>query len=377
MRLIILHSILPAYRKDFFETLNQQLKKDDIELTVFHGTSFFKQINSDTNPKYSAVPLLTKEFSLFGYRIVWWKGIFKQIKHINPDMVIILFSPGNISFWLVQLYANFHKIKVGLWSNGSVRKEITGIKKKIREFFLNFFLYRAKVHISYGSRYKKELLAMGIDESKVFVAQNTINVEKILSFCAENKRARTEEYVNFLSVGVLIKDKNLDPAIRAVSRLIREGFKIHFTIVGKGTIIEELRRLVREEEMDENIFLSGYVSDTEITSYFLNADVFIMPGTGGLAINEAMAYGLPVISTVADGTIIDLLQEGRNGYFLNESAGVEHIYDVCKKILLKSKSDLMEMGNLSRQIVSEKATLKNMVDNFVQAILYAAKLPGR
>jgi glycosyltransferase involved in cell wall biosynthesis len=370
MKLLILHSILPAYRKDFFELLNRQLLKKDIELTVMHGTSHFKQINSDTDPKYPAVPMLTKEFRFFGYRIVRWKGIFGKLRSLKPDMVIILFSPGNLTFWLVQLYCYLYKIKVGIWSNGSVRKEITGIKKKIRGMFLNFFLFRARFHLSYGSRYKKELLAMGIKKSKIFVAQNTINVEKILSFCESRKREPSSGYFTFLSVGVLIKDKNIDLAIRAFSRLIREGYRVRFNIIGKGLIIEELRSLVKEEKMEENIFVLGYKSDDEIPSYFLDADVFIMPGTGGLAINEAMAYGLPLISTVADGTIIDLLIEGWNGYYVNEVASVENIYEVCKTVLNKEKTELTGMGERSRQLVIEKATLQNMVNNFEKAILY-------
>jgi glycosyltransferase involved in cell wall biosynthesis len=370
MKIVILHPILPAYRKDFFELLNKQLKKKGIELTVMHGTSHFKQINSDTDPTYPTVPLLTREGRFLGYRIVRWKGVFSKLRSISPDMVIILFSPGNLTFWLVQLYCYYNKIKVGIWSNGSVRQEITGLKKKIRGIFLNFFLFRALFHLSYGSRYKKELLALGIEESKIFVAQNTINVEKIISFCAGRKPEKSGEYLTFLSVGVLIRDKNLSNAIRAVSRLIRENYKVHFDIIGKGTIIEELRALVKEEKMEKNIFVLGYKSDAEIPQYFLNADVFIMPGTGGLAINEAMAYGLPLISTIADGTIIDLLIEGQNGYYVDEMASVDNLYEVCKRTLKKEKNELIEMGNLSRQIVTEKATLQNMVNNFEKAILY-------
>jgi glycosyltransferase involved in cell wall biosynthesis len=128
--------------------------------------------------------------------------------------------------------------------------------------------------------------------------------------------------------------------------------------------------LVREEKMEKDIFVLGYKSDEEIPAYFLNADVFLMPGTGGLAINEAMAYGLPVISTIADGTIIDLLYEGKNGYYLNENASLENIYSVCKTALNIDKTHLLEMGNISRQIISEKATLYNMVHNYEKAILY-------
>lgn len=375
MKLFILHPTLPAYRKDFFEALNNQLKGKDIDLTVVHGTSFFKKtIKSDEHPKYNTCPLLTKEYSFFGYRIVRWKGMIKKLRSSKPDMVIILFCPGNITFWRVQLYCYLHKIKIGLWSNGSVRNEITGAKRKVRGFFLNFFTRRAHFHICYGTRYRKELLAAGYNESKIFVAQNTINVEKIM---AQNpaREVRNDDQYNFLYVGALIKTKNLDLAIRVIARLIREGFKVKFNIAGGGTIIEELRSLVIEEKMEDNISVLGYISDEEIPSFFNNADVFFLPGTGGLSINEAMAYGLPLISTIADGTILDLLYEGKNGYYLNDIPDFDNLYEVCKKTLQNSKTQLHEMGNASRQIVKDSATLKNMVDEYQQAILYGMETP--
>ena len=377
MKLAILHSILPAYRKDFFESLNKQLKKSDIDLTVIHGTSFFnKAITADTNPEYSAVPLETKEYKFLGYRIVWWKGLFRSIKQIRPDMLIILFSPGNLTFWFAQMYAYLNKIKIGLWSNGSVRKEITGTKRKIRSIFLNFFLKRADVHICYGSRYEKELLDMGIDRGKIFVAQNTINVEKIMAYCGDKICGSSNGSINFLTVGALIKNKNLDLAIKAISRLNKEGHNVHFNIIGKGSIMEDLRSQVRNENMENNIFVLGYKSDDEIPSYFLDSDVFILPGTGGLSINEAMAYGLPVLSTVADGTIVDLLFEGKNGYYLNEKTTEENIYEVCKRVIEKGKHELSEMGIMSRKIITEKATLSNMDLNFKKAVLSCIGFSG-
>jgi glycosyltransferase involved in cell wall biosynthesis len=374
MKVIIIHLTLPAYRKDFFESLNQQLKERDIDLTVIHGSSYFnKTIKSDTNPKYSTVPLVTRDYNFIGYRIVWWKGIFKKIRNIDPDMIIVHFCPGNISLWLVQLYCYLFRINVGIWANGSVRKEMTGIKKKLRKLFLNFFLFRAKFHICYGTKYKKELLELGIKEEKIFVAQNTINIEKILSLSANKKYDINKEWFNILFVGALIRAKNLDLTIKAIARLIREGYKVKFNIIGQGLIIDELRSLVKSEEMEENIFVLGYISDEEIPTFFLNADVFLLTGMGGLAINEAMAYGLPVISSVADGTIIDLLYDGKNGYYLDEEINIENIYSTCKKALEDSRSKLAEMGIQSRQIVHEKASLNNMVSGFESAIIYGSR----
>ena len=168
-----------------------------------------------------------------------------------------------------------------------------------------------------------------------------------------------------------MKGKNLDLAIKAIARLIREGYMVKFKIVGSGELVDDLRSLVKEEQMDENISVHGYINDEKIPDFFNEADVFLLPGTGGLAINEAMAYGLPLISTIADGTIIDLLSEGDNGYFLNDIPDLENIYTLCKKILHKSKEELLEMGEVSRKIIIEKALLGNMVNGFEEAVLYA------
>ena len=371
MKLVILHPTLPAYRKDFFEKLNDQLMQKDIELIVIHGTSFFKKsIKPDEDPHYKTYPLITKEYNPFGYRIVLWSGIFSKIKSIRPDVIIILFCPGNITFWLVQLYCYFKGIKLGLWSNGSVRHEITGLKRKIRSIFLNFFTRRAQFHICYGTRYEKELLAAGYERSRIFVAQNTINIEKIIAQNSEVKKVTSEDQYNFLFVGALIEGKNLDLAVRVIARLISEGYKIKFRIIGAGAMIEELRSLVRDEKMEDHISVLGYISDEEIPAFFNEADIFFLPGTGGLAVNEAMAYGLAVITTIADGTVLDLVYEGENGYYLKDIPDFDNIFEVCKKALQNSKSHLREMGNTSRKLIVERASLSNMVNNFEKAVLY-------
>ncbi|GAH53718.1 unnamed protein product [marine sediment metagenome] len=182
MKVVILNPTLPAYKKDFFEALNNTLHKKEIELSVIHGKNFFKKtVKSDTDPNYSAIPLKALEVNFFSFRITWWKGIFQQIRKIKPDTVIINFNTGNIALWIVQLYCYINKINIGIWSCGFIREEMIGIRRRIRRLFVNFFLFRADFHICYGTKYKGDLLTLGIEESRVFVAQNTLNIERILA----------------------------------------------------------------------------------------------------------------------------------------------------------------------------------------------------
>ena len=107
----------------------------------------------------------------------------------------------------------------------------------------------------------------------------------------------------------------------------------------------------------------------DLTSYFIDADFYLLPGTGGLGVNEAMAYGLPIVSTEGDDTIIDLLFEGENGFFLDNQPSMEDIYNACKKVVNMDVKKLKKMGESSKKILREKATLQNMVSSFVIAIL--------
>jgi glycosyltransferase involved in cell wall biosynthesis len=371
MKLTILNPTFPAYKREFFENLNTQLKEKNIELSVIYGSSFFKKtVRIITNPGYTAIPLKAVEYSFFSFRIAWWKGLFSKIRELKPDMVIINFNPGNLALWILQFYCYFLKIKVGIWGCGYIREEISGLKRNIRGIFSDYFLKKADTIICYGSKYKRDLISLGIAENKIFVAQNTINIERIFKIDFDKKNSISKETYVFLFVGALISEKNLDLAIKAIARLVREGYNIRFNIIGDGSILDDLRSLVAEEAMTENIFILGPKYDTELTRYFVEADIFILPGTGGLAINEAMAYELPLISTIGDGTISDLLIDGFNGFFLNDKPDLENIFLICKKAVLTEKQELIEMGRRSRKIVSEKATLQIMVSGFESAVNY-------
>jgi glycosyltransferase involved in cell wall biosynthesis len=99
--------------------------------------------------------------------------------------------------------------------------------------------------------------------------------------------------------------------------------------------------------------------------YFAEADLFVLPGTGGLAVQEAMSYGLPVIVAKGDGTQDDLVREG-NGWQINPED-----YGALVSAMQNALSDiarLRKMGAESFRIVSEEINIQKMVDVFVSAL---------
>lgn len=174
-------------------------------------------------------------------------------------------------------------------------------------------------------------------------------------------------HIKVLYVGALIKNKKLEAAMLAVRNLRQKGYAIEFIIVGGGKILNELQNFVVENKMESYIEIVGPKYGEELVTYFLNADVFLLAGSGGLAINEAMAYGLPVISTVGDGTVADLIDQ--NGFLLKQFGDIEEISGKLEKFILLKPEVRLGMSFQSKNKIKEKASLQNMVDNYTQACI--------
>jgi glycosyltransferase involved in cell wall biosynthesis len=98
---------------------------------------------------------------------------------------------------------------------------------------------------------------------------------------------------------------------------------------------------------------------------FAGADLFVLPGTGGLAVQEAMAHGLPIIVARGDGTQDDLVREG-NGWQIppgDHSALANALGEA-----LSDPAKLRRMGEESFRIASAEINLEAMADAFVHAL---------
>jgi glycosyltransferase involved in cell wall biosynthesis len=109
----------------------------------------------------------------------------------------------------------------------------------------------------------------------------------------------------------------------------------------------------------------GAKHGAELELYFAQADLFVLPGTGGLAIQQAMAHGLPVIVAHGDGTQDDLVRS-ENGWQVQPDD-----LPVLTHVLCQALSDpiqLRRMGEASYRIVAEEINIESMVRVFVRAL---------
>ena len=134
-------------------------------------------------------------------------------------------------------------------------------------------------------------------------------------------------------------------------------------IVGDGPERENLERVAAQ--VFPSAEFSGARHGDELKPYFTEADLFVLPGTGGLAVQEAMSHGLPVIVAKGDGTQDDLVRP-ENGWQIPPGD-----YDALVSTIREALSDvgrLRKMGAESYRIVSQEINLEKMVEAFVGAL---------
>jgi glycosyltransferase involved in cell wall biosynthesis len=113
----------------------------------------------------------------------------------------------------------------------------------------------------------------------------------------------------------------------------------------------------------------GDLRGEELGRCFAAADLLVLPGTGGLAIQEAMLYAKPVAVAQADGSQMDLVKPGRNGWHL--PPGDENALVGVLSQASADRDHLRVMGAASLEIVQEIGTLEKMVAGFLSAIHWA------
>jgi glycosyltransferase involved in cell wall biosynthesis len=107
------------------------------------------------------------------------------------------------------------------------------------------------------------------------------------------------------------------------------------------------------------------VHGRELDHHFSKADLFVLPGTGGLAVQQAMSFALPVIVGQADGTQVDLVRP-ENGWSLI-SGSVETLTQALQAAL-SDVAQLRRMGLESYRIVKDEVNLEAMVQAFIRAV---------
>jgi glycosyltransferase involved in cell wall biosynthesis len=346
-RLGLQQRVLPAYRVPFFDLLAQSCMGG---MSLFAGMARTEESVKAGKLKIANYQL-GENVHLFGgaFYLCYQKGLLNWLADWNPDALIMEANPRYLATSSAVRWMHARGRKVIGWGLGApTRKGNT-----IWSHFVNQF----DAMISYSQRGADEYAALGFPSEKIFVAHNSVAPKPT---AIPDLRPSTFDKPTIIFVGRLQARKRVDWLLRACAEMESSP---RLVIVGDGPEREKLESLAKEIYPAAEFV--GAKHGAELTPYFLQADLFVLPGTGGLAVQEAMAHGLPVIVAKGDGTQDDLVRAGNGWQIPPEDYG--ELVRVTREAL-SDVSRLRRMGDESLRIVTEEMNIEKMVESFVRAL---------
>lgn len=115
--------------------------------------------------------------------------------------------------------------------------------------------------------------------------------------------------------------KGHEQVIKAVGHLKKAFPNIKYILSGQYDSVEEIRikSLIEKYDVNDQVILTGFLNENELTDHFLLADLFVLPSKKegfGIVFIEALACGLPVICGNSDGST-DAIKDGQLGTAIN------------------------------------------------------------
>jgi glycosyltransferase involved in cell wall biosynthesis len=364
-RVLILTTTAAPYRVELFNELGRYC-----ELTVY-----FEQKNEATRHsdwfqdkfKYFNGSFLKKSDKDLG------EIKFDFIKYLNRKAydAVIFYEYSTIT----SISSIFVSILLGipyfLNCDGGFPEESTWFKKMIKTFLVT----RAKGYFAGGIYAKKYLMYYGAKEDKITIHNFTTlyQADIIKHPLSISEKQTLRKSLNLrgkkiaIAVGRFIELKNFHILIQAWAKT-SEDFEL--LIIGGGEKKQEYDQLIDKLKLN-NIRIIDFMKKSELFKYYTAADLFILPTSSdvwGLVVNEAMACGLPVITTDKCIAGLELIVDNENGFIVpvaNVNEMSMKINEILKNEKLQEKmaqNNLNKINNFTYEY-STNAHLKNIYSN--------------
>lgn len=351
MRVLFLINIPSPYRVQFFNELGTLC-----DLTVLYQ----KKNSSERNSKWTAERQKN-------YRTVFLNGISTDVdKAFCPNVIQYLDKSydaiiicGTVSFTeiLAIEWCKLKKISYFIEGDGAFAKTGNGFKEKLKKYLISggsLFFSTCEEHDRYYTHY-------GANPSKVVRYRfSSLMEEDIVSeivpkeekLTLRNELGMSEEFI-VLAVGQFIYRKGFDVLLEAATQF---HFNIGVYMVGDNPT-EEYLSFVRDNSL-ANVHFYGFKTKEELKKYYKAADIFVLPtreDIWGLVVNEAMAYGLPVVTTDRCNAGLELIRNDVNGYIVSVDSSLDIRHAIIKALSNKEKMSIAALDKIKGYTIENMA----------------------
>ena len=355
MKILFVTNLPSPYRVDFFNELSnyclltvlyeRHSSAERDEAWVNKEKRKFNEIYADLKP-------LGVDSSI-GFDLV------NKIKNLAYDR-IIMSGYSSPSVILAIIYCRLKNIPYIMEDDGGLFSE----KQERFSSLKKMLLKKTRAYFTTTDQNVEMLIRLGVKKSKIykypFSSVLKEDIKKNSSLVLEKeyikKKLNISEDKIILTVGQFIYRKGFDVLLNAVSN-IKSDYGVY--IIG-GNPTEEYKRIIKEKKL-KNIHFIGFQTKNELKNFYAIADIFVLPtreDIWGLVINEAMSYGLPIITTYKCGAGLEMIENGKNGFLVDvgdEKMLAQKIIYLLENDELRAKIRKENLEKIEKYTIEEMA----------------------
>lgn len=344
------------------ELAQKFVENGDEFIVISHGGKLEKNLKH-IGAKHINFDVCSKSLISFIPRVLKFR---KLIKQLNPDIIHVR---SRVPAWIV-FFANY-----GL--NFNVVSTVHGLNSV--GFLLRHYskiLTKFKAVICVSNCVKEYIIKhFDVSEKKIFVIFRGVNLEQFNPNLYPNKATLKKKYhlkddVVISCIGRISQTKDLETFIRAIAVLKLNFKNIQGLIVGgvnpkKQKYYKQLKELIKSLQIEDNIIFTGSISNIgeiyKVSDCVVSSS--IKPESFGRTLAEAIAMNIPVVAT-RHGGVLDIINEGKNGYFFTPREYNELSKMILKAIKLKFNGydyirDKFNLEKMFKQTIEVYKSLKD------------------
>jgi glycosyltransferase involved in cell wall biosynthesis len=380
MRLAIITTHPIQYYAPVFKLLNE---RENIEIKVFYtwgeaakekfDPGFGKQVKWDIplldGYPYEWVENTSHDPGSHHFRGIINPNIISLIKSYKPDALLVYGWAYHSHLKVIRYFKN--KVPVYFRGDSTLLDEQGGFRNLLRWFRLRWVYSYIDGAFYVGTNNKAYFRKYGLKDSQLTFAPHAVDNEKFAAGTAVSAPALRQsldigaDETIILFAGKFEPKKSPQLLLNAFLDLKLVG--VHLLFVGNGILENTLKTMAIG---NENIHFLDFQNQSAMPGIYQACDLFCLPSAGpgetwGLAVNEAMAAGKPVLVSDKTGCAIDLVVPGLTGDIFES----QNLHDLGHKLekLIGRKTELGLLGNHAKNKI-QNWSFKNQADAILKKI---------
>ena len=283
------------------------------------------------------------------------KTFFILNKTIKKEKIDIVHSHHRMAAFYARVLNIFNKKFKRVYTAHNVFND----KKKL----LRFSLTNSTI-VAVGDGVKNNLVNYyGIDSNKIKIIYNSVDVPKKINIPNDDFIINKKNNIYIGTIGRLSEQKGIDVFLKAMSRVIHNNKNIYGIIIGDGELKEELIKLTKKSEIEDNVIFLGYRKDVIEIIHCMDFIVLSSRWEGfPLTPIETFSQAKTIIVSDIDGNN-EIVQDKKNGLLFEK----DNIDDLQDKIyyLINNKDELKKLEEGSFKSYNNNYSYEKFIRNYI------------